>query len=135
MNMDKKVILTTLVVACLSFHVIGQKLKYKSVFAKLSDKQYEEAYTDLTNFLEANPEHASANLQMAILAEEHLKDCEKAKPYYEKAKRLIDKKELQRNEKYYESYRRRDFRSGKMTVRLSDITTDIDRRIGNCAGS
>ncbi len=112
--------------------LFAQKLKYKKIFKKLQDGEYDVALEDLQRFLELNPDHANANLQMAMLAENYLKDCEKAVNYYSKALKLIDEVELEQNEKYYDEFKRRDFRSGDYVVRQSDIKEDLESRIENC---
>jgi len=118
---------------CLASHqLIGQKLKYKDIYAKLEMEQYEAALPDLTTFLEANPDHASATIYMGVVAQEFEKDCEKSKLYFDKAMSMLDQKELDKNEKYYGLWIKRNKRTGKYGVLLDNVRLDVDDRLNNC---
>jgi len=88
---------------------------------------------ELEGFLEVNPDHPSANLQMGFLAESYLEDCEQSVYYFERALDLIDEKELKKNKDYYLQYQRRNLRTGKIGVKLPDIQLDIEQRISKCS--
>jgi hypothetical protein len=59
---------------------------------------------------------AIANMDSAIL-------------YYDKAYKTLDDREVRKNKEYYQSYNRRDLRTGEFGVKLSDIQFDIEKRI------
>ena len=134
-----------LLLTCTCFSVSAQKIKYDDLFYLLNAKKYDEAEPFLRNFL-SNPkavDHPNANFQLGILldvksaskdiltaTDEKLILMDSAVLYYEKAKILITEKELKKNDDYYENYYRRDLRTGKMGIKISDVYLDIDNRIG-----
>src|SRR5260221_2836533 len=50
---------------------------------------------------------------------------------FDKAYKTITEKELRRNDEYYEAYMRRDLRSGKFVIKLSDVQLDVETRMKN----
>ena len=120
---------------------IAQKIKYKDLFYLLNAKKYDEAEPFLRSFL-SNPKqanHPNANLQLAMLFEEKSKQhdlltdsgakldmLDSAIMYYDKARGLITEKELKKNDDYYQDYCRRDLRTGKMGIKISDVQLDIE---------
>lgn len=120
-------------------YAFAQKVKYKDVFALVERKQYDSAEPLLKNYLETNQDNPNAFLYMGIIyMERHYKAHsmqeskqaqEQALKFLNRAKVTLNEREVSRNEKYYSAYKRRNVRSGKMEVRLSDIIYDIDNRI------
>lgn len=121
----------------------AQKVKYKDLFPLLDAKKYEDAEPFLKTFLLNEPDHANANFQMGLLfqakaeANDVVEETEKmaanidtAVLYFQKAKTLIDDKEVRKRDEYYQEYNRRDLRTGKFGIKLSDVQLDIDQRIG-----
>ncbi len=49
--------------------------------------------------------------------------------FYDKAYKGITEKELRKNDEYYEAYMRRDLRTGKFVIKLSDVQLDVENRI------
>jgi len=49
--------------------------------------------------------------------------------FYDKAFKGITEKELRKNDEYYEAYLRRDLRTGKFVIKLSDVQLDIDNKV------
>lgn len=143
--MTKKVLIVFVLITAGCFSSIAQKIKYKDLFYLLNAKKYEEAEPFLRSFL-SNPketEHPNANFQLGILLQHNasskdlLKDTDEklmlmdsSVYYYEKAKLLITEKELKKNSDFYGDYYRRDMRTGKMGIKISDVQLDIDERIG-----
>lgn len=141
-----RILFLVLFVGLISFQGISQKIKYKDLFYLLNAKKYEEAEPFLKSFLN-NPkekDHANANLQMGFLyqykykgqdilkeTEQKLTYLDSAIHYYNLAKTLIDEKELKKQDEYYEDYYRRDLRTGKMGIKLSDVQLDIETRVGD----
>jgi hypothetical protein len=119
----------------------AQKVKYKDVFALLSTKQYELAEPFLKRYLKENDDNPNAYLFMGIIFQEKagktdiLKQTRLAIAYmdssilfYDQAYKLIDDREVRRNKEYYQSYNRRDLRTGEFGVKLSDIQFDIEKK-------
>ena len=120
----------------------GQKVKYKDLFLLLNNKQYSDAEPFLRKFLKDNPDHPNALLYMGIIFQEKaIKDdvlkqtemlqhhIDSAVIFYEKAYKEIDEKEVKRNDEYYESYKRRDLRTGDFAIKLSDVQFDLEKKI------
>ena len=121
---------------------IGQKVKYKDLFILLNAKQYDQAEPFLRIYLKENDDNPNAYLFMGLIFQDKsikndvLKETEilvnnldSAVINYEKAYQQIDEKELKRNDEYYQAYNRRDLRTGKFGVQLSDIQFDLEKRM------
>jgi hypothetical protein len=126
----------------LSVSCFGQKIKYKDLFALLNARQYNDAEPFLRRYLKENDDNPNAFLQMGFIFQDKsqksdvLKETQAAKTfadsaaiYYDKALKLITEKELKRNNEYYDSYTRRDLRTGEFSIKLSDVQLDIEKRI------
>lgn len=121
----------------------GQKIKYKDLFPLLSAGSYTaENEKTLKTFLanEKKP-HANGNLhlgyilekrfnEMDILADTTLIDAtgDSAIAQLNMAKGLIDEKEL-KNDEYYQTFYRRDLRTGEFGIKLSDVHLEIEKKI------
>jgi len=93
----------------------SQKLKYKDIYPLILAENYPEVVPHLKNFLLSEPDHPSANLQLAIIYEKRYKgyhplldfestirNVDLAKKYYLKARLLVDEKEIRKNgNKFY----------------------------------
>ena len=139
--MKNKSIALSIILLLSASTLFAQKLKYKDIFALLEKKQYEAAEPLLKQYLEKDIGNANALLYMGIInMEKYYKilpqDKQAAKKskddaihYLQLAKLNMDKKEVSKNERYYQAYKRRDLRSGTFQVSQNDIVTDIDKRI------
>lgn len=120
----------------------GQKIKYKDLFILLNAKQYSDAEPFLKKYLRDNDDNPNAYLFMGIIYQEKsakldaLKQTEmlvsqmdSAVYYFDKAMKTITEKELNRNDEYYQMYTRRDLRTGKFGITLSDVQLDLEERI------
>src|SRR3954466_7905580 len=120
----------------------AQKIKYKDLFVLLNAKRYEEAEPFLKKYLKDNTDNPNAYLFMGFIYQDKaahldiLKDTRKlvsqidsAVLFYDKAYKTITEKELSRNEEYYQMYSRRDLRTGKFGIKLSDVQLDLDGRM------
>lgn len=120
----------------------GQKVKYKDIFALLSTKQFEQAEPFLKNYLKETVDNPNAFLFMGNIFQEKaskndvlkqtsiaVANMDSAIFYYDKAYKTIDDREVRKNKDYYQSYNRRDLRTGEFGVKLSDIQFDIEKRI------
>jgi hypothetical protein len=120
----------------------GQKVKYKDIYALLSTKQYKEAEPFLRNYLQVTGDNPNAFLFMGIVLQEKavqadiLEESElavahsdSAITYFKKAVATITDRELRKNKEYYQSYNRRDLRTGQFGLKLSDVQFDIEKRI------
>ncbi len=125
-----------------SFYSNAQKIKYKDLFVLLRAKNYKDASSFLRNYVIANPEHPNANYQMGLMLEFKIKELDLLKEsdaivaradsaimYFDKAYAYITPKEVKKhNDDYYEFFKRRNLRSGKFEVILSDVQLDIENR-------
>src|SRR5687768_15229605 len=120
----------------------GQKIKYKDIFGLLNTKRYEEAEPFLKRYLKETDDNPNAFLYMGIIYQEKstkddvLKQTKRALAhmdsaifFYDKAYKSINEKEVKRNDEFYQSYNRRDLRTGEFGVKLSDIQFDLEKRI------
>lgn len=125
-------------------HVQAQKIKYKDVFPLLEARSYEEAIPQLRAFLSdpKNAEDANPNLQMGLYFEYQvnkldliadstaiLQAADSAVAYLKKAKELITEKELKKNDEFYQSFYRRDLRTGDFGIKISDVHLDIEKKL------
>ena len=123
-----------------SVTAIAQKVKYKDIFALLKNKQYDAAEPLLKKYIETETDNPNAFLYLGIILTEKFDKMqteeaksstvrEAARDYLVRAKMGITEKEVSRNEEYYAIYKRRNLRTGKIEITLSDIITDIDNRL------
>jgi hypothetical protein len=108
----------------------------------LNAKQYDNAEPFLRRYLRDNNDNPNAFLFMGIIYQDraakldYLKQTvalvnalDSAVYFYDKAKKGITEKELSRNDEYYQMYNRRDLRTGKFGVTLSDVQLDLENRL------
>ena len=120
----------------------GQKVKYKDLFVLLNAKQYDQAEPFLRKYLAENDDNPNAYLFMGIIFQEKashndvlkhtdimLGNIDSAIYYYDKAYQQVDEKEVRRNDEYYQAYNRRDLRTGKFGVKLSDVQFDLEKKM------
>ncbi len=140
----EKIIIGVILFFCFGQTVQAQKVKYKDLFLLLSAKKYDDAGPILKKFLNdpKNTNHANANLQMGMYyqhqleEEDYLVHHHKVGTYYDssifylnKALTLITEKEVKKRDQYYEDFYRRDLRTGKFGIKLSDVQFDIKKRM------
>jgi len=126
----------------------GQKIKYKDLFFLIhKSKKYDQGEPFLRSFLSnpKNTNHANANFQMAVIHEINAKKkdvltensekvtlLDSAIYFYSKSKSLMTEKEVKKNSDYYEDdFMRRDLRTGKMGIKVSDVELDLEERVNN----
>ena len=120
----------------------AQKVKYKDLFILLNAKQYEQSEPFLKKYLRDNDDNPNAYLFMGTIYHEKasgndmllqtdlmLRNMDSAVFFYDKADKGVTEKEINRNEEYYEAYSRRDLRTGKFEIKLSDVKFDLEKRI------
>lgn len=127
-----------------SSSLVGQKIKYKDLFPILDSKNYAEGGPQLISYLSdpKNAEEANAQLQMGLMLEAQLMSIDPVSEpektsskgdsvisYLNVAKSLITEKEIKKNDEYYQSFFRRDLRTGKFGIKLSDVHLDIEEKI------
>ncbi|GHN02773.1 hypothetical protein WSM22_42620 [Cytophagales bacterium WSM2-2] len=130
-----------LVLLFVSLGASAQKVKYKDLILLLTSKQYEKAEPFLKRYLKENNDNPNAYLYMGItFHEKALKNdpltqteilcsnIDSALLNYDKAYKTIDDRELRKNDEYYEAYMRRDLRTGKFVIKLSDVQLDVENR-------
>jgi len=128
-----------LAVLIISNNALGQKLKYKDIFSVVDAKNYDEGLSKLNTFLN-DPKNSQMGLYYeGIVDKLHLindstfvlKAADSAFFFLTKAKDLINEKELKKNDDYYQSYYRRDLRTGDFGIKLSDVHLDIEKKLKN----
>ncbi len=137
-----RILLTTLSFLSLLSPAFGQKVKYKDLFVLLNAKQYDQAEPFLRTYLAENDDNPNAYLFMGIILQEKaanndvlkhtdimINNLDSAVIYYDKAYKQMTEKEIKRNDEYYQAYNRRDLRTGKFGVKLSDVQFDIEKKI------
>lgn len=137
-----RILLTTLCFVSLLSPAFGQKVKYKELFVLLNAKQYDQAEPFLRKYLAENDDNPNAYLFMGIIFQEKaanndvlkhteimISNLDSAVIFYDKAYKQIDDKEIRRNDEYYQAYNRRDLRTGKFGVKLSDVQFDIEKKM------
>ena len=128
----------------LSIAVFAQKIKYKEVYPQLYPKQTTEGISLLKQYLadEKNQDEPNANYQLGefyyskYLTINVLSDTaalfaysDSASSFLNLAIELIDEKELKKNDAYYQSFYRRDLRTGEFGIKISDVHLDIEKKI------
>ncbi len=140
--MKRNFLLLVFLVGCVA-SVSAQKVKYKDLFVLLHAGNYSDGGPYLRIVLTAEPDLPNANYQMGSMlhdeleslniltqTEEYAKMADSSVYFYQKSLDLITDKEVKKHEKdYYADYKRRDMRSGKFEVKLSDVQLDIEQRI------
>lgn len=137
-----RILLTLLSLISLLPSAFGQKVKYKDLFVLLNAKQYDQAEPFLRKYLAENNDNPNAYLFMGIIFQEKasnndvlkhtdimINNLDSAVIFYDKAYKLIDDKEIRRNDEYYQAYNRRDLRTGKFGVKLSDVQFDLEKKM------
>ena len=120
----------------------GQKVKYKDIYALLSTKQFEQAEPFLKRYLRENTDNPNAYLFMGNIFQEKasendvlreapaaIANMDSAILFYGKARELLTEREIRRNREYYQTYNRRDLRTGEFGVKLSDVQFDIEKKV------
>ncbi|MFK7952386.1 MAG: hypothetical protein AB8B73_06035 [Ekhidna sp.] len=121
--------------------LLGQKVKYKDIFPSLDAKKWDEVGMHLPAFLIDKKAGPNAHLQMGFMLHDNLLELDAVSNanrvsslgdstimFYSKAKELITEKEL-KNDKYYLAFNRRDLRTGKFGIKLSDVHLEIEKKI------
>jgi hypothetical protein len=119
----------------------AQKVKYKDIYVWLANKQYTEAEPFLKRYLKDNDDNPNAFLFMGLIFEQKgskndvlkeagisITNMDSTLIFLDKAYKLMTEKELKRNDEYYESFKRRDLRTGEYGVKLSDIQFFIEKK-------
>lgn len=120
----------------------AQRIRYKNLFPILQSKDYKAAEPQLLQFLEDNDDEANAYFYLGEIIVSKL-DTVRIFPStskfdslanlaidaYKKSISLVDDREVRRNDDYYAAYNRRDLRTGKFGIKISDIHLDYENKI------
>lgn len=119
-----------------------KKVKYKDIWGLLNVKQFEAAEPFLKSYLKENTDNPNAYLFMGMIYQDKsgkddvlkqtrmaIAHMDSAIYFYTKAYQTITEKEIKRNDEYYQTYNRRDLRTGEYGVKLSDIQFDLEKRM------
>ncbi|GAA5041230.1 hypothetical protein GCM10011506_42740 [Marivirga lumbricoides] len=134
---------TLALIICISgFSGFSQKVKYKNLFPILQSKDYITAEPLLIAYLkdtkdEANPyfylgEILSGKLDSTVIfptSGTYDSIADVAISAYKNAISLVNDKEVRKNDEYYMAYNRRDLRTGKFGIKISDIHLDYEEKI------
>ncbi|MFQ3214539.1 MAG: hypothetical protein ACI9XJ_001699 [Marivirga sp.] len=141
-NKLKYLIFFTSLIFTAATSIAQKKVKYKNLFPLLQSLDYKNAESDLLIYLsdtkdEPNPyyyygEIVSAKLDSTEIfptptAYDSLIDV--AIEAYKKAISLIDDKEVRKNDEFYMAYNRRDLRTGKFGIKISDVHLDYENKV------
>lgn len=131
-----------LTIVCCFDAAAQKKIKYKDLYPLLEARRFDEAEPFLREFLKEEPNHASGVYNMAkvydlrareadVLKETALRTayCDSAIVFYHRSNSLIDERELKKNDEFYQEFNRRDLRTGKFGISLSDVQFDLDQKI------
>jgi hypothetical protein len=117
------------------------QIRYSDIFSLLNDGKYRLAEPFLKKYLKENTDNANAYLYMGKIYEERItssSDVQKIKSYVDSAlfyyyntQSRLTQKEIDQYKEYYQKYRSRDLKTGKMGIKLSDVQHDVENRINN----
>lgn len=125
----------------LSLSSSAQKVKYKDIYVWLGNNQFSEAEPFLRKYLKDNDDNPNAYLYMGLIYEfnglrndvlkenrKSISNLDSALFFLDKAFKTITEKELKRNDEYYETFRRRDLRTGENNITLSNVQFFIEKK-------
>ncbi len=140
--MNIRSLLTAFLIITFGYEGHSQKIKYKDLFVLLNAKDYANSEPYLKKYLKVNDDNPNAYLFMGMIyqekaakldmlkqTEEMVMQLDSAVYFYEKASKGMTEREVSKNEEYYQIYNRRDLRTGKFGVKLSDVQLDIETRL------
>lgn len=137
-----KHIIVTVLLLCLAFQGFAQKVKYKDLFILLKAENYQDGEDYLRKFLATNPEHPHANYSMGKMLQFYMQKqnvltekkvlialADSAIMFYDNALNYITEKNVKKHDDdYYAEFKRRNLRSGKFEVKISDVQLDVENR-------
>lgn len=141
MNLPKSA--CVLICVLMSLASQAQKVKYKDILYLLKSKQYEQAEPFLKKHLAETKSKPNPNalLFMGFVYQDKaektdylkntdvlLLNSDSALYFLDRAFKSITEKDL-RDEEEYDMYSRRDLRTGKFDIKLSDVQLDIETRM------
>ncbi|MCU0383090.1 MAG: hypothetical protein MUF68_03400 [Cyclobacteriaceae bacterium] len=129
------------ILVSVSFITQAQKVKYKDIYTWLANKQYDEAEPFLKKYVKENDDNPNAFLFMGLLYEHKsgkadvlkessllLSQIDTSILFFDRAFKTVTEKELRKNDEYYETFKRRDLRTGEFGVKLSDIQFFLEKK-------
>jgi hypothetical protein len=139
----KHILITFILLISTIIPGVSQKVKYKNLFVLLAAENYQDADRYLRAFLKENPNHPHANYVMGKMLQSYLGEqdilknssriveiADSALTYLNKGLTLTTEKYIKKHdEDYYAEWKRRDMRTAKFTVKLSDFQLDVETRV------
>ena len=122
---------------------ISQKVKYKDLFILLKAENYSDADRYLRAFLKGDPDHPNANYYMGRMLQSYLDEqdlmnnndriielADSSVRYLNKSLNITTEKYVKKHDDdYYAEFKRRDMRSAKFVVKISDVQLDMEERM------
>ncbi|MBS1976995.1 MAG: hypothetical protein JST46_06465 [Bacteroidetes bacterium] len=140
--MNSRVIILAFVMMACAGTALAQKIKYKDLFVLLNNRQFDDAEPFLKKYLATTTDNPNAYLFMGLIYQDKAEKLDMLREttktvtwldsavyFYQKASKGINEKEIDKNEEYYQMYNRRDIRTGKFGVKLSDVQLDLEARM------
>ena len=139
----RHIILVGFVVLSFVSSVSAQKVKYKDLFILLNAENFKDADPFLRKFIVDNPDHPNANYQMGKMLQTYMMEADLIKDslminefadsallYLNKSLEVCTEKyvEKKHDDDYYAGHRRRNLRTGKFEVKLSDVQLEMEGR-------
>ena len=136
-----KRVVVVFILAAFHFSLSAQKVKYKDLIQLLINRDFEKAEPFLKRYIKETPDNPNSYLYMGIIYQDKsgridpllhtgvlTLTIDSSLLYFDKAFKTITEKEVKKNDEYYEAYTKRDLRTGKFGIKLSDVQLDIETR-------
>jgi hypothetical protein len=130
-----------IIIGLTALQTFAQKVKYKDVFQMITTGQKEAAFPYLKLLLKSDTSLPSVNLQTGLILYEKAKSfdvlksneaalqfCDSAAFYLARAKRLINEKEIRKNDEYYLDYKNLPKPIDNRDSILKRVQNDIERK-------
>lgn len=141
-NMLKLLTLFIITVVFTENCLAQKKVKYKNLYPLLQSRDFKHAEQDLLIYLANTDDEPNPYFYLGEILTERLDSVpifptsvaydsivDSAINAYKKSISLINEKEVRKNDEYYMAYNRRDLRTGKFGIKVSDVHLDYENKI------